>query len=218
MDYKEKADYWLSVFGLDKEFKKWIKNMSERELKECFGSDSEFGTGGMRGKLGPGTNRMNIYVVRKATLGFGRYLIKNVKKALQRGVVISFDNRHMSKEFSREAAYVLASLGFEHVFCYDSLRPTPQLSWTVRHLNAAGGIMITASHNPKEYNGYKAYNQEGCQLNLKESEDVINEINNVESMFNIKVSENHKKIHYLYDEYDEEYLKDISTIRLNKIL
>ena len=215
MDYKEKADYWLSVYGLVKEFKKRIKNMSETELKECFGSDIEFGTGGMRGKLGPGTNRMNIYVVRKATLGFGRYLIKNVKKALQRGVVISFDNRHMSKEFSREAAYVLASLGFEHVFCYDSLRPTPQLSWTVRHLNAAGGIMITASHNPKEYNGYKAYNQEGCQLNLKESEDVINEINNVESMFNIKVSENHKKIHYLYDEYDEEYLKDISTIRLN---
>lgn len=215
MNYKEMADYWLSVYGLDKKFKTEIKNMDDQELKEAFGQDLEFGTGGLRGKLGAGTNRMNIYVVRKATLGFGNYLIKNVKKALKRGVVISFDNRFMSKEFSLEAAHVLTSLGFERVFCYNSLRPTPQLSWTVRHLKAAGGIMITASHNPKEYNGYKAYNEFGAQLNLKESEDVLNEVNAVESMFNIKVSENWKNVHFLYDEYDEEYLNDISTIRLN---
>lgn len=215
MNYKEKAEYWLSVEGLDKKFKTEIRNMTEDELKEAFTNDLEFGTGGIRGKLGAGTNRLNIYVVRKATLGFGRYLIKNVKKALQRGVVISFDNRHMSKEFSIEAAHVLTSLGFEHVFCYNSLRPTPQLSWTVRHLHAAGGIMITASHNPKEYNGYKAYNEEGCQLNLDEAEEVIKEINNVESMFQITVSKNHKNVHFMYDEYDEEYRDDVSTIRLN---
>lgn len=215
MNYKEKADYWLSVYGLDKRFKNEIKNMSEDELKEAFTNDLEFGTGGIRGKLGPGTNRMNIYVVRRATLGFGRYLLKNVKKAAKRGVVISFDNRHMSKEFSLEAAHVLTSLGFEIVFCYNSLRPTPQLSWTVRHLHAAGGIMITASHNPKDYNGYKAYNEDGCQLNLDEASEVIKEINAVESMFNIKVSENWKNIHFLYDEYDDEYLDDIKTIRLN---
>lgn len=215
MNYKEKAEYWLSIYGLDKKFKSEIRNMSDEELKDAFTNDLEFGTGGLRGKLGPGTNRINIYVVRKATLGFGRYLQKHVKKALDRGVVISFDNRHMSKEFSLEAAHVLTSMGFKIVFCYNELRPTPQLSWTVRHLNAAGGIMITASHNPKEYNGYKAYNEDGCQLNLDEAKDVIDEINNVESMFNIKVSENWKNIHFLYDEYDQEYLDDIKTIILN---
>lgn len=215
MDYKEKADYWLSCYGLDKKLKSEIKHMTDLELREAFTDDLEFGTGGLRGILGAGTNRMNIYIVRKATLGFGRYLIKKVKKALERGVVISFDNRHMSKEFALESAHVLTSLGFKKVFLYHSLRPTPQLSWTVRHVHAAGGIMITASHNPKNYNGYKVYNEDGCQLNLTDADAVIKEINNVENIFAIKVSENHRNIHYIYDELDEEYLNDIKTISLN---
>ncbi|MGM9972004.1 MAG: phospho-sugar mutase [Anaeroplasmataceae bacterium] len=215
MNYKEKAEYWLSCYGLDKKIKAEIKGMSDKELREAFTDDLEFGTGGLRGILGAGTNRMNIYVVRKATLGFGRYLIKKVKKALDKGVVISFDNRYMSKEFSLEAAHVLTSLGFKKVFLYHNLRPTPQLSWTVRHIKAAGGIMITASHNPKNYNGFKAYNSYGCQLNLEEANDVIKEINAVENMFVIKVSEGHKNIHYIYDELDDEYLDDIKTISLN---
>ena len=216
MDYKEKAEYWLSCYGLDKKFKAIIKNMTDDELKEAFTEDLEFGTGGIRGIMGPGTARLNIYNIRKATLGFGRYLIKNVKKALNRGVAISFDNRHMSKEFANEAAHVLTSLGFKKVFVYNDLRPTPQLSWTVRHLGCAGGIMITASHNPKEYNGFKAYNEDGCQLQPFEADEVIKEINAIESVFNIKFSENWKNVHYIYDEYDTDYLNDISNIRLNK--
>ncbi len=215
MTYEEKAKYWLSCPGLDTKSRREIKNMTEAEKKEAFTGDLEFGTGGLRGILGAGSNRMNIYVVRKATLGFGRYLIKKDKKAVKKGVVISFDNRHMSKEFALETAHVLIGLGFEIVFLYHELRPTPQLSWTVRHVGAAGGIMITASHNPKDYNGYKAYNADGCQLNLQEADEVIKEINAVENMFAIKVTGDYKKIHYLYDEFDEEYLDDIKTIILN---
>jgi phosphoglucomutase len=215
MNYKEKAEYWLSCPGLDKNFKAIIKNMTEDELKEAFTDDLEFGTGGIRGIMGPGSARMNVYNVRKATLGFGRYLIKNVKKALSRGVAISFDNRHNSKEFANEAAHVLTSLGFEKVFVYNTLRPTPQLSWTVRHLKCAGGIMITASHNPKEYNGFKAYNEDGCQLQVEEANAVIKEINSIESLFNIKFNDSWKNVHYLYDEYDGVYLDEISKIRLN---
>lgn len=215
MNYKEKAEYWLSCYGLDKKIKSEIKQMTDNELKEAFTEDLEFGTGGLRGIIGAGTNRMNKYIVRRATLGFGRFLIKKVKKALDKGVVISFDNRHQSKEFSIEAAHVLTSLGFKKVFLYYSLRPTPQLSWTVRNIKAAGGIMITASHNPKNYNGYKVYNSDGCQLNLEDAKCVIDEINAVENLFTIKVSEGHKNIHYIYDELDNEYLDDIKTISLN---
>ena len=111
---------------------------------------------------------------------------------------------------------MLTSLGFKKVFVYNDLRPTPQLSWTVRHLGCAGGIMITASHNPKEYNGFKAYNEDGCQLQPFEADEVIKEINAIESVFNIKFSENWKNVHYIYDEYDTDYLNDISNIRLNK--
>lgn len=215
MDYKEKAQYWLSCYGLDKKMRTEIQKMDDNELREAFTYDLEFGTAGIRGIMGPGSSRLNIYNIRKATLGFGRYLIKNVRKALKRGVAISFDNRHMSKEFANEAAHVLTSLGFKKVFVYNTLRPTPQLSWTVRHYKCAGGIMITASHNPKEYNGYKVYNESGCQISVEEASLITEEINNVESIFNIKVSEGWKNVHYIYDELDEEYLDDISTIRLN---
>jgi len=216
MDYKEKADFWLSCNGLDKQFRAQIKNMDDNELREAFTEDLEFGTGGIRGIMGPGTARLNIYNIRKATLGFGRYLIKNVKKALKRGVAISYDNRHNSKEFANEAAHVLTSLGFNKVFVYNTLRPTPQLSWTVRYLECAGGIMITASHNPKEYNGFKAYNEDGCQLQPFEADEVIKEINAIDNVFTIKCSEGWKNVHYLYDELDGPYLDDISKIRLNK--
>ncbi len=215
MDYKEKAAYWLGCYGLDKKMKIQIQNMSDDELREAFTNDLEFGTAGIRGIMGPGSARLNIYNVRKATLGYGRYLIKHVSKAIKRGVAISYDNRHMSREFANEAAHVLTSLGFKKIFVYNQLRPTPQLSWTVRHYNCAGGIMITASHNPKEYNGYKVYNETGCQISVSEAKLITEEINNVDSIFTIKVSEGWKNVHYIYDELDGEYLNDISTIRLN---
>lgn len=216
MDYKEKAEMWLKYPYLDRKLKIEIEKMNDDELKEAFTDDLEFGTGGLRGILGAGSNRMNIYVVRRATKGFGEYLIKNTKKALERGVVISFDNRHMSKEFSLEAANVLTKMGFKIVFLYHDLRPTPQLSWTVRHLKACGGIMITASHNPKDYNGYKVYNELGCQLNLDEAGEVIKNINAITDIFSVKTeTKRNPKIHYLYDEYDDVYLDDIKTISIN---
>ncbi len=215
MDYKEKAAYWLSCYGLDKKMKIQIQNMNDDELREAFTDDLEFGTAGIRGIMGPGSSRINIYNIRKTTLGYGRYLIKNVRRALKRGVAISYDNRHNSKEFANEAAHVLTSLGFKKVFVYNTLRPTPQLSWTVRHYKCCGGIMITASHNPKEYNGYKVYNEIGCQVSVAEAKLIQEEIEKVESIFTIKVSEGWKNVHYIYDELDEEYLNDISTIRLN---
>lgn len=217
MDYKEKAEEWLKYPYLDAKLKREISAMTDDEKKEAFSSDIEFGTGGLRGIIGAGSNRMNIYTVRRAAYGFGKYLIKHTKKALERGVVISFDNRHMSKEFSKESANVLVALGFKIVFLYHDLRPTPQLSWTVRHLNACGGIMITASHNPKNYNGFKAYNSLGCQLNLDEAAEVINNVNSVKNIFSVKSinSIKNEHIHYIYQEYDEEYLNDIKTISIN---
>ena len=144
-----------------------------------------FGTGGMRGILGVGTNRMNIYIVAKATLGFGRYLLTKSDVAKQMGVAISHDNRHQSVEFARMSAEVLSSLGFR-VFLFEALRPTPELSFAVRHFKCIGGIMITASHNPKEYNGYKIYDETGCQLVPADADKVIAEIDKIDDYFNIE--------------------------------
>ena len=162
MNYLEKAELWKKNPHLDPALKKELEEMDDAALKEAFTNDLEFGTGGLRGILGAGTNRMNIYIVSKATLGFGRYL-SVFPNAYQRGVAISHDNRHQSKEFARISAEVLATLGF-HVYLFEDLRPTPELSFAVRHFGCVGGIMITASHNPKEYNGYKIYDESGCQL------------------------------------------------------
>jgi len=187
--------------------------MTDKELEEAFAVDLEFGTGGLRGILGAGTNRMNIYIVAKATLGFGRYLLSQSDVAGARGVAIAHDNRHQSKEFARISAEVLASLGFR-VFLFEELRPTPELSFAVRHFNCIGGIMITASHNPKEYNGYKIYDETGCQLVPKDADKVIAEINKIDNYFNIETSKNHELIHYIGKEVDEVYINEIKKIIL----
>ncbi len=212
MDFLQKVDLWKKYDNLDSELKNELNNMSIKELEEAFTQDIEFGTGGLRGILGAGTNRLNIYVIMKATLGFARYL-KKYDNATSRGVVIAFDNRHKSKEFSLIAAKVLCALDFK-VYLYSELRPTPQLSYTVRHFNAIGGIMITASHNPKEYNGYKIYDETGCQLTLDNANKVIEEINNIDDYFNIELKEN-DLITYLNDEIDDIYINDISKIIIN---
>ena len=154
MDYLQKANLWKANPNLDSKLRVELESMSDDELKEAFTTDLEFGTGGLRGILGVGTNRMNIYIVAKATLGFGRYLLKQASDAATRGVAISHDNRHQSVEFARISAEVLTSLGMK-VYLFESLRPTPELSFAVRHFGCIGGIMITASHNPKGYNVYK---------------------------------------------------------------
>lgn len=213
MEYLEKVQLWKNNPNLEPNLKKELDSMNEQELKEAFTTDLEFGTGGLRGILGAGTNRMNVYIVAKATLGFGRYLINQSPVALSRGVAISHDNRHQSVEFARMSAEVLTSLGFR-VFLFESLRPTPELSFAVRHFHCIGGIMITASHNPKEYNGYKIYDETGCQLVPKEADLVIKEINQITDYFNIEHDKNHELIQYIGKEVDEVYINEVKKIVL----
>lgn len=212
MTYLEKAKKWQNYDNLESSLKDELSKMSDSELQEAFTNDLEFGTGGLRGVLGVGTNRMNIYIVRKATLGFGRYLSR-FDKAYDRGVVIAHDNRHMSKEFALDSAKVLSSMGY-NVYLFTDLRPTPELSFAVRYLNCIGGIMITASHNPKEYNGYKIYDSDGCQLVPEYADQVIEEINKIDDYFNIETGLNHDKITYLTEKIDEEYIKRVKEIIL----
>ncbi len=213
MTYLEKANLWKNNPNLDANLRKELESMTDNDLKEAFTNDLEFGTGGLRGILGAGTNRMNIYIVNKATLGFGRYLRSLGDDALTRGVAISHDNRHQSVEFARSSAEVLSSLGFK-VYLFEALRPTPELSFAVRHFHCIGGIMITASHNPKEYNGYKIYDETGCQLVPKDADKVIAEINKIDDYFNIETSLNHELIEYIGKEVDDVYINEIKKIIL----
>ncbi len=212
MNYIEKSNLWKNNKNLEASLATELASMDDKALQEAFTEDLEFGTGGLRGILGAGTNRMNIYIVAKATLGFGRYL-KAFPNALSRGVAIAYDNRHQSKEFSLISAHVLTSLGFR-VYLFDSLRPTPELSFAVRHFKAIGGIMITASHNPKEYNGYKIYDETGCQLVPEEADKVIENINAITDYFSIETSKNHDLVTYIGSEVDEIYIKEVKKIIL----
>lgn len=212
MNYLEKAEVWKKNKNLDPSLRKELEEMDDKALQEAFTTDLEFGTGGLRGILGVGTNRMNIYIVSKATLGFGRYL-SQFKKAFKRGVAISHDNRHQSKEFARISAEVLSTLGFK-VYLFEDLRPTPELSYAVRYFGCVGGIMITASHNPKEYNGYKIYDESGCQLVPKDADQVIAEINKIEDYFSIDHSKHHNKIKYIGSKVDAAYIKEVKKIIL----
>ena len=164
MTNKQKAEEWLKSGLVPEELKEDIKKATPEQIEDMFYRELEFGTGGMRGILGPGSNRMNVLTIKKATLGFGLFLLKEFgQKAKTMGVVISHDNRINSRVFTLTASGVLNDLGI-NTYIFDSLRPTPELSFTVRYTKACGGIMITASHNPKEYNGYKVYDETGCQL------------------------------------------------------
>ena len=163
MDYKEIYSQWLQNPYFDEDTKQELKAIEgdDKEIKERFYKELEFGTAGLRGVVGAGTNRMNIYVVRKTTQGLANY-IKSVGKESQ-GVVIAYDSRHMSPEFANEAALCLAANKIK-AYIFESLRPTPELSFALRHLGCAAGINVTASHNPPEYNGYKVYWEDGAQI------------------------------------------------------
>lgn len=169
--YLENYKLWQQALG--------VELNDEREIKECFYKDLEFGTGGLRGVMGVGTNRMNEYMVRKATRGLAEYLISNNVVAKEKGVVIAYDSRNHSKEFAQVAALSLCERGIK-VFLFRELEPTPVLSFTVRLLHAVAGIVITASHNPKEYNGYKVYDSSGCQVLPDVAEKISEEISRVE--------------------------------------
>ncbi|MGL4662333.1 MAG: phospho-sugar mutase, partial [Culicoidibacterales bacterium] len=186
MMYEKEFDKWMNEPTLDESLKQEMLSMTEAQKKEAFYTTLEFGTGGMRGILGAGINRMNIYTIRKVSMGFGQYIASLGDDAKKRGIVISYDCRNFSKEFSVEAARVFASLGIK-TYVFSELRPTPELSFAVRHYNAAGGVMITASHNPPNYNGYKVYDETGCQLLPDEATVVVNNVKAIENELSITV-------------------------------
>lgn len=181
MNYKEKYDYWLSSSVVDEVTKSELLQIKDepKQIEERFYKDLEFGTAGLRGIIGAGTNRMNIYTVRQATQGVANYICARGEEAKSRGVVISYDSRHFSYEFACESACVLAASGIK-TYVFDILHPVPVLSFAVRYLNCYNGIMITASHNPAQYNGYKVYGEDGAQLNVADSAEVFDYISNMD--------------------------------------
>lgn len=217
MDYLQKMEEWLNSDMVSQEDKDYIRNADEDTKKEMFSSDLHFGTAGMRALLGPGSARLNVLTVRRATIGVANYLLKTFGKdaCKERGFAISFDNRHYSKEFRDIAAKVLSELGFR-VFTFRDPHPTPELSYSVRHLHCVGGLMITASHNPKEYNGYKVYDEKGCQAVYDTIDGLIKEIDSLSDELSVTYTPNPtaESITYLDDDdsYDEEYVnKEVST-------
>ena len=210
---------WLNSARVDEAIKAQLKAMNQQEIDDAFFKDVEFGTAGMRGVLGPGTNRLNDFTVRKATVAFGKYLLEIFPDAKKQGVVISHDNRHMSREFTLLSAQVLNDLGI-NTYIFDSLRPTPELSFAVRYLNACGGIMITASHNPKQYNGYKVYDETGCQLvpdKIKRLLEIIAELPN-ELDVDYEVEKVRGTNVVLDNKVDDEYVRLVESIAINRDL
>ena len=185
MDYKEVYEQWLSNPYFDEATKEELKNIAEddNEIKERFYMDLEFGTAGLRGIIGAGTNRMNIYVVRRATQGLANHIAKVDKKS--QGVAIAYDSRHMSPEFAEEAALCLAANGIK-AYIFESLRPTPELSFAVRHLGCVAGINVTASHNPPEYNGYKVYWEDGAQITPPHDSGIMGEVKSISDWNTVK--------------------------------
>ena len=185
MDYKEIYNQWLENPYFDEATKEELKAIKddENEIKERFYMDLEFGTAGLRGIIGAGTNRMNIYVVRRATQGLANYIAKVDKKS--QGVAIAYDSRHMSPEFAQEAALCLAANGIK-AYIFETLRPTPELSFAVRHLGCVAGINVTASHNPPEYNGYKVYWEDGAQITPPHDSGIMGEVKAISDWNTVK--------------------------------
>lgn len=215
MAYLENLTYWKNHPNLDPELKAELLSMSDKQLEDAFYTDVKFQTAGMRGLMGVGTNRINIHTIRKATMGFIAYL-KKLNDSPK--VAISYDNRKGSRQFAYDCAALLASHGITS-YVASSLRPTPELSFMVRHYHCDGGIMITASHNPKEYNGYKLYDANGCQLIPDLAAKVIAEIEKLDDALAIKPDlnpENEKHIIEVDTEIDEAYYQAVLGIRLHK--
>lgn len=224
MSWKETYNTWKDYADLDAELKDELANLAGNDaaLEDAFYTPMEFGTAGMRGLLGAGINRMNIYTVRQATAGLAAFMLTLDEATRNRGVAISYDSRHHSQDFAFEAARVLGAQGIP-TFVFESLRPTPELSFTVRHLHTYAGIMITASHNPKEYNGYKIYGEDGAQMPPKESDLITKYIREVDDLFAIKVASKEELIDtgvlkVIGAEVDQDYLDQVKTVTINKEL
>ena len=219
MDVQQQYRFWLESDSFDEATKTELRAIAgnEKEIEDRFYRELEFGTGGMRGVIGAGTNRMNRYTVRKAAQGLASFLKKTGKSV--RGVAIAFDSRNMSPEFAEETALVLAGNGIR-AFLFESLRPVPELSFAVRHLGCAAGVVITASHNPKEYNGFKAYSDDGCQLPPEESDAVIAEVNAVTDFSTIPVMPRQQALEedllaIIGPEVDDAYMAALKRVLVN---
>ena len=219
MEYLKKYEQWLNNEMFDEQTKKELVNIkdSDEEIKDRFYKDLEFGTAGLRGIIGAGTNRMNYYTVGKATQGLANFIIK--EKGEKQGVAIAYDSRRMSPEFSKRAALILNANGIK-TYLFDSLRPTPELSFAVRELGCIAGIVITASHNPPEYNGYKVYWSDGAQIIAPQDKQIITEVNNIEDYSEIKlIAEEEAKSKGLFNiigkEIDDKYMEELHKLVLN---
>ena len=215
----ENYNRWLNSSKVSEKDKALLRSMTQEQIDDAFFKDVEFGTGGMRGILGPGTNRLNEFVVKKATIGFAKYVLEKYPNAKEAGVVISHDNRHMSREFTLQSAKVLSEFGVK-TYIFDSLRPTPELSFAVRYTHAVGGIMITASHNPKEHNGYKVYDETGCQLVPDKIKRLVEIIASLPNELEVEYTPVAKpaEIVTLGKEVDDEYVRLVEEITLNNDL
>lgn len=222
MNWKQEFDRWLSYAQLDAELKEQLENMKqdEKKIEDSFYKNLEFGTGGMRGELGAGTNRLNVYTVRKATKGLASFIEKLGEEAKKRGVVVAYDSRHKSPEFAMEVAATLGARGIT-TYVFESLRPTPVLSFAVRHLHTVSGIVLTASHNPPEYNGYKVYGEDGGQLPPKEADELISYVNAVEDELTVEVADVEQLkvdglLHIIGQEVDDAYAAELNNVIINK--
>lgn len=220
-EIKNKITSWRNFEGLEPSLRKELESLTEEKLVDAFYTDLAFGTGGLRGVMGVGTNRMNIYVIQKATYGFYLYMKEHFDDLETRGVVISYDCRHHSFDFAKAAAAVLGAAGVK-VYLFSSLRPTPELSFAVRYLKCAGGIMVTASHNPPEYNGYKVYDSEGCQLVPELADEVIEKIEGIEDLFSIKTADfetlaANGTIKMIDEIVDKPYLDMVKTVKVQDV-
>lgn len=216
--YLDRYDFWCTSEVFDEATKNELKAIKdEKEIEDRFYKDLSFGTGGLRGVIGAGTNRMNIYTVTKATQGLANYIIKN--NGQDKGVAIAFDSRHMSVEFSQAAALCLNANGIK-TYRFETLRPTPELSFAVRDLGCFAGIVITASHNPPEYNGYKVYGEDGSQITDKVAEDIITEIGKVTDFASIKKmsrkdAEDAGLFNVIGEETDDKYMDELKKLVLS---
>ena len=215
MNYMEIYNQWLESYYFDADTKKELENIkgNEKEIEDRFYTDLEFGTAGLRGIIAAGTNRINIYTVRRATFGLANYIIKNTtEEEKERGVVIAHDNRHMSREFCLEAANTLAACGIK-AYIFDSLRTTPELSFAVRKLHTIAGIVITASHNPPEYNGYKVYWEDGAQVMPEIASAITTEVNAITDYSTIPTIKDDQKdlVVMLDDNQDTAFIEAVKT-------
>ncbi|MBS5885370.1 phospho-sugar mutase [Clostridium sp.] len=220
MLYREKYNDWLESNIVDEKMKDELRAIKdEKEIEDRFYKDLEFGTGGLRGVIGAGSNRMNIYTVSKATQGFANYLNTRFENP---SVAIAYDSRNMSKEFSKAAALTLCANNI-NVYLYEGLRPTPMLSFAVRHLNCTGGIVVTASHNPKEYNGYKVYDEFGGQVTDEKANIIISEVNKIDSFDKINTMDEEEALakgllKYIGEEVDKAYIDSVKGLTIRKEL